>query len=328
MTGFGGTTQRADEVKSVTVKPVRTNYINKYNNVWINYCLSQQVDGGKVIRIDFTCNVHSAMPWKFRPTQNSIKVTVSTALPPPFLRIHTSPHLPYPTVYRPRPRPVCCNQLVPGETALAFYTVTNTSDKTITGVATYNVYPPKAGQSVRWRGGMSEAPDLSLPVNTHTLTLHSLVDSSLYLQVYTSTRSSASVSRSSACCRARRWTCPCSSSSTQTSSRTPPWRAPALSHSHTRSSRRARRRWSWSRQRTSPPPPLSLSLLQLPLSPGRPARRQGQPQPPSPKYEGEIDGHHCMQLDAPRPRSLDRTRNTIARKHWLIVAPIGTAYRP
>lgn len=87
VTGYGGTTQRAEETKVVSVKPV---------------------DGGKVLRVDFTSNVHSEMPWSFRPTQRSIK-------------------------------------LVPGETALAFYTVRNNSDRAITGVATYNVFPPKAG---------------------------------------------------------------------------------------------------------------------------------------------------------------------------------------
>lgn len=87
VTGYGGTTQRAGESKVVTVKPV---------------------DGGKVLRVDFTSNVHSEMPWTFRPTQRNIK-------------------------------------LVPGETALAFYTVKNNSDRAITGVATYNVFPPKAG---------------------------------------------------------------------------------------------------------------------------------------------------------------------------------------
>ena len=81
MTGFGGTTQRVDEAKSIDVKPVK---------------------GAKVIRVDFTSTVHSDMPWKFKPTQPSIKV-------------------------------------VPGETALAFYTVTNTKPYPITGVATYNV---------------------------------------------------------------------------------------------------------------------------------------------------------------------------------------------
>jgi cytochrome c oxidase assembly protein subunit 11 len=87
MTGFGGTTQRVDESSATTVKPV---------------------DGGKVLRVDFTCSVHSEMPWKFKPTQKFVKV-------------------------------------VPGETALAFYTVKNTASVPITGVATYNVHPPKSG---------------------------------------------------------------------------------------------------------------------------------------------------------------------------------------
>lgn len=85
--GFGGTTRRVDELKAVSVKPV---------------------ENGKVIKIYFTSNVHSNLPWSFIPTQRSVKV-------------------------------------IPGETALAFYTVKNSSDKAITGVATYNVYPPKAG---------------------------------------------------------------------------------------------------------------------------------------------------------------------------------------
>ena len=36
-------------------------------------------------------------------------------------------------------------KVVPGETALSFFTATNKSDKAITGVATYNVHPPKVG---------------------------------------------------------------------------------------------------------------------------------------------------------------------------------------
>ena len=48
------------------------------------------------------------MPWRFTPTQSFVKV-------------------------------------LPGETALAFYTVRNPTNKTITGVATYNVDPPRAG---------------------------------------------------------------------------------------------------------------------------------------------------------------------------------------
>ena len=87
MTGFGGTTQVADQTRANEVKPV---------------------DGGKVIRVDFTSSVHDEMPWKFKPTQRSVKV-------------------------------------VPGETALAFYTVKNPTNTPMTGVATYNVHPPKAG---------------------------------------------------------------------------------------------------------------------------------------------------------------------------------------
>lgn len=66
------------------------------------------VEGANLIKIYFTASVHSEMPWNFTPTQREVKV-------------------------------------IPGETALAFYTVRNNSNYPITGVATYNVYPPKAG---------------------------------------------------------------------------------------------------------------------------------------------------------------------------------------
>lgn len=39
-----------------------------------------------------------------------------------------------------------CFQLVPGETALAFYTAKNPTDKPVTGISTYNVIPFEAGQ--------------------------------------------------------------------------------------------------------------------------------------------------------------------------------------
>lgn len=87
VTGFGGTTQVADEKKSIAVKPV---------------------EGGDIIKVYFMANVHSEMPWKFKPTQKEVRI-------------------------------------VPGETALAFYTVKNTANHPVTGVATYNVHPPKAG---------------------------------------------------------------------------------------------------------------------------------------------------------------------------------------
>lgn len=87
LTGFGGTTRRADLETSKTIKPV------------VN---------GKIIKVDFASNVHAEMPWIFHPTQRSVKV-------------------------------------IPGETALAFFTVRNPTDKAIIGVATYNVFPPKTG---------------------------------------------------------------------------------------------------------------------------------------------------------------------------------------
>lgn len=87
MTGFGGTTQIAEESRAKSITPI---------------------ENGKILKVFFTSNVHSEMPWVFRPTQKEVKI-------------------------------------VPGETALAFYTVKNTADHPITGVATYNVYPPKAG---------------------------------------------------------------------------------------------------------------------------------------------------------------------------------------
>ena len=36
--------------------------------------------------------------------------------------------------------------MVPGETALAFYSATNLTDRPITGISTYNVIPFSAGQ--------------------------------------------------------------------------------------------------------------------------------------------------------------------------------------
>jgi cytochrome c oxidase assembly protein subunit 11 len=37
-------------------------------------------------------------------------------------------------------------RIVPGETALAFYSAKNPTDRPITGIATYNVIPFDAGQ--------------------------------------------------------------------------------------------------------------------------------------------------------------------------------------
>jgi len=66
------------------------------------------VKNGRLITVRFDSTVGDIMPWSFVPTQLDVKV-------------------------------------VPGETALSFFTATNHSDKAITGVATYNVHPPRAG---------------------------------------------------------------------------------------------------------------------------------------------------------------------------------------
>jgi cytochrome c oxidase assembly protein subunit 11 len=66
------------------------------------------VDNGRLITVRFDSTVGDVLPWTFEPVQLDVKV-------------------------------------VPGETALSFFRVTNLSKIPITGVATYNVYPPKAG---------------------------------------------------------------------------------------------------------------------------------------------------------------------------------------
>lgn len=64
----------------------------------------QPVTSAKRIRITFNGSVSDVLPWKFVPQQREVRV-------------------------------------LPGETALAFYTATNMSDQDIIGVATYSVTP-------------------------------------------------------------------------------------------------------------------------------------------------------------------------------------------
>ena len=93
-TGFGGTTQRATIEDKLA------------SEAWSK----EKRDAARTreITITFNADVAEGMPWKFTPTQRSIKV-------------------------------------VPGESALAFYTARNLSKQPITGVATYNVQPNKCG---------------------------------------------------------------------------------------------------------------------------------------------------------------------------------------
>ena len=66
------------------------------------------VKDGRQIKITFNADTSDMMPWKFRPTTREVRV-------------------------------------VPGETALAFYKANNPTEKTVTGVSTYNITPYKAG---------------------------------------------------------------------------------------------------------------------------------------------------------------------------------------
>ena len=62
----------------------------------------------RVITIRFNADVNSELPWSFQPVQRSVSVRV-------------------------------------GEQAIAFYRATNHSDRPVTGAATFNVTPDKAG---------------------------------------------------------------------------------------------------------------------------------------------------------------------------------------
>jgi cytochrome c oxidase assembly protein subunit 11 len=63
---------------------------------------------GRTITVRFDANVARDLPWRFEPVESSLKVAV-------------------------------------GENALAFYRVRNLSDTPVTGTATFNVTPHKAG---------------------------------------------------------------------------------------------------------------------------------------------------------------------------------------
>ena len=63
----------------------------------------------RILKIKFTADTAAQMAWDFKPQQKEVR-------------------------------------LVPGETALAFYTATNPTDVPICGVSTYNIVPFEAGQ--------------------------------------------------------------------------------------------------------------------------------------------------------------------------------------
>lgn len=83
-TGYGGTTQRADEAQAAAVQ-----------------------SAGRAMSIRFDANVERGMPWEFRPLQRTDTVTI-------------------------------------GERDMALFYARNTSDKVITGTASFNVEPEQA----------------------------------------------------------------------------------------------------------------------------------------------------------------------------------------
>ena len=123
-TGFGGTTQRvritsSDEEESWWQKalnklPSPSSGSGTRVHTWTDeeaaakLATLKPVANADLITVRFDTTVNDVLPWSFVPVQLDVKV-------------------------------------VPGETALSFFRVTNHSDKAITGVATYNVHPPKVG---------------------------------------------------------------------------------------------------------------------------------------------------------------------------------------
>ena len=97
-TGYGGTTKRLltleDKLADRRARPRED---------------VERAAAQREVTVRFNADVVEGVPWKFRPTQRSVRVS-------------------------------------PGESTLAFYTVKNNSDKPVIGVSTYNVSPQQAGQ--------------------------------------------------------------------------------------------------------------------------------------------------------------------------------------
>jgi cytochrome c oxidase assembly protein subunit 11 len=125
-TGFGGTTQRVITAESAESMSTLENYLQRgiaailpegtaaRVHTWTDQDavdrlkMLKPVKDAELITIRFDTTVTDVMPWTFEPVQLDVRV-------------------------------------VPGETALSFFRVTNHSDKAITGVATYNVHPSRVG---------------------------------------------------------------------------------------------------------------------------------------------------------------------------------------
>jgi cytochrome c oxidase assembly protein subunit 11 len=125
-TGFGGTTQRVQvderepptwletKLKSLVQQLPQSVARKARVHTWTDEDAAARlstlrpVANAELITVHFDTTVGDVLPWSFEATQPNVKV-------------------------------------VPGETALSFFRVTNHSSKAITGVATYNVHPPKMG---------------------------------------------------------------------------------------------------------------------------------------------------------------------------------------
>jgi cytochrome c oxidase assembly protein subunit 11 len=123
-TGFGGTTQRVIFEGDAQPNSVQHAFRSVMQQIapkssarvhtWTDEDAAQRlaslrpVENANLVTVRFDTTINDAMPWSFQPVALDVKV-------------------------------------VPGETALSFFRVTNHSPKAITGVATYNVHPPKMG---------------------------------------------------------------------------------------------------------------------------------------------------------------------------------------
>jgi cytochrome c oxidase assembly protein subunit 11 len=74
--------------------------------------VTPETEGRKRITVRFEATAADTLPWKFEPQQKSVRV-------------------------------------LPGETALAFYTAKNVGDRDLIGIATYNMTPEKVSWASR-----------------------------------------------------------------------------------------------------------------------------------------------------------------------------------
>ena len=94
--------------------------------------------------MSFDSTIPDTMPWTFTPTQRSVKVLyVLERLLSVWVQLLYCKCVSLTLSYLSLPS-LRSTQVVPGETALAFFTAKNNSDKAVIGVATYNVIPSKA----------------------------------------------------------------------------------------------------------------------------------------------------------------------------------------